>query len=87
MTVPISKFHEGTFGASATMFCRHNMSDQRVRGFPHGQRHRLEDGCGDQRGLTITHCALRTDGKERGRRASYRFTDRTAQWHRTTLNP
>jgi hypothetical protein len=69
------------------MFCRYNMSDQRVRGFPHGQRLRLEDGCSDQRGLTNIHCVLRTDGKERGRRASYRFTDRTAQWYSTTLHP
>ena len=65
------------------------MSDQRFRGFPHGQRHRLEDDCRSQRGLTSVHCAVRTDGKERerGRRASCRFTDRKAEWHRTNLQP
>ena len=85
----LSKFHIGTFGASATMFCRHNMSDQRFRGFPHGQLHRLEDGCRSQRGLTSVHCAVRTDGKERERTSCvvqiYWPDDRMAQNESSTV--
>jgi hypothetical protein len=55
------------------------MSDQRVRGFPHGQRHRLEDGCGNQRGPTNLHHPIRADGKATGLRESHAFTERIAK--------
>jgi hypothetical protein len=39
------------------------VSDQRVRGIPHGQHHRLEDCRGNQRLFANFHRAVRADGK------------------------
>jgi hypothetical protein len=51
------------WGAVVTMFCRHNVSGQRLRDLPVGQPDGLEDRCRNQRRSANYHRPVRADGK------------------------